>query len=94
MSDYNLLMIEADIATGRATVRSLGALYMVAMANRYARGNFQDFSDINQAIMDYRCPDGDRAERAMSLEPVKKIAWQLYNGVCTSKTLNQQGDGA
>lgn len=82
MSDYNLLMIKADIATGKATIRSLGALYMVAMANRHARGNLQDFSDINKAIVDYRCPNGTPTEKAMSLEPVKKIAWNLYEGVC------------
>ena len=84
--DYNLMMIRADIATGKATIRSLGALYMVAIANRHARGNLQDFSDINDAISDYRCPDGTRAEKAMSLEPVKKIAWQLYDGVCAQAT--------
>lgn len=81
MADYNLLMIRADIASGRATIRSLGALYMVAMANRHARGNLQDFADINTAIMDYRCPEGTAGERAMSLEPVKKVAWELYEAV-------------
>ena len=82
MADYHLKMIQADIATGKATVRSLGALYMVAMASRHARGNFQDFADINKAIADYRKPDGTPFEKAMALEPVKKLAWQLYEGVC------------
>lgn len=86
MTDYNLLMIKADIATGKATVRSLGALYMVAMANRYARGNHQNFADINAVISDYRCPNGDAVERAMALEPVKAVAWKLYEGVCVLKT--------
>ena len=90
MADYNLMMIRADIETGKATVRSLGALYMVAMANRHARGNLQSFGDINRAIMDYRCPDGTAAERAMSLEPVKKVAWQLYDAV----TAALQSEGA
>lgn len=85
MADYNLLMIKADIATGKATVRSLGALYMVAMAFRFARGNHQDFADINKAIMDYRCPDGTAAERGMALDPVKVVAWSLYDGVCALK---------
>lgn len=82
MSDYNLLMIRAEIASGKATVRSLGALYMVAMANRFARGNHQNYADINSAISDHRCPNGTAAEKAMSLEPVKKVAWALYEGVC------------
>lgn len=85
MTDHNLLMIKADIATGKATVRSLGALYMVAMANRFARGNMQDFADINTAISDYRCPNGTPAERAMALDAVKQIAWKLYDGVCALK---------
>jgi hypothetical protein len=91
MSDYCLLMIQADIATGKATVRSLGALYMVAMGQRGAREGepFSSFADINGAIMDYRCPDGDAAQRAMSLEPVKKIAWDLYLGV--SKAARENG---
>lgn len=90
MSDVNLQMIKADIATGKATVRSLGALYMVAMANRHARGNLQSFADINDAIANYRSrADATPAERAMSLEPVKKIAWQLYDGVCN---LREGGD--
>lgn len=80
--DYPLAMIRADIATGKATVRSLGALYMVAMANRDARGLLGRFRDINRVIADYRCPNGNDAERAMSLEPVKKIAWQLHEAVC------------
>jgi hypothetical protein len=88
--DYNLMMVRADIESGKATVRSLGALYMVAMANRHARGALQDFSDINTAIMDYRCPDGDAAERAMSLEPVKKVAWQLYESV--TETVRKAND--
>jgi hypothetical protein len=81
MSDYNLLMVRADIASGKATIRSLGVLYMVAMANRHARGNLQDFADINTAIMDYRCPNGSASERSLSLEPVKKVAWDLYEAV-------------
>lgn len=85
MSDYNLLMIRADIATGKATVRSLAALYMVAMANRHARGNLQDFTDINAEIIAYRKPHGTPSEKAMSLEPIKKLAWQLYEGVCSLK---------
>lgn len=85
MTDYNLLMIKADIATGKATVRSLGALYMVAIANRHARGNLQDFADINEAISEYLCPNGTPSERAMALEPVKQIAWKLYEGVCALK---------
>lgn len=85
VGDYNLAMIRADIATGKATVRSLGALYMVAIANRHARGNLQDFADINAAISDYRCPNGSLAEKAMSLEPVKKVAWQLYEGVIAAR---------
>ena len=78
MGDINLQMIEADIATGKATVRSLGALYMVAMANRHARGNLQDFGDINRVIANYRKPNGTKAEKALSVDPVKKVAWQLY----------------
>lgn len=83
--DYNLLMIRADIASGKATIRSLGALYMVAMANRHARGNIQDFADINKAIMDHRCPDGSAVDRAMALEPVKKVAWDIYEAVVRAK---------
>jgi hypothetical protein len=84
VSDYPMLMIAAEIATGKATVRSLGALYMVAMATRGQPEGapFKDFSDINEAIMNFRCPNGDAAARAMSLEPVKKVAWSLYEGVC------------
>ncbi|MDH7638922.1 hypothetical protein [Sphingomonas oryzagri] len=81
--DFPALMIRAEIASGKATVRSLGALYMVAMANRTARGDMSDFADINTAISDYRCPNGTMAERAMSLEPVKKVAWALYESVCS-----------
>ena len=93
MADFNLLMIQADIATGKATVRSLGALYMVAMANRHARGNLQDFSDINDAISNYRSrSDATPAERAMVLEPVKKVAWQLYEDVCA--LAKARGDAA
>jgi len=91
--DYNLMMIRADIATGKATIRSLGALYMVAIANRHARGFLQDFKDINDAISDYRCPEGTRAEKAMSLEPVKKVAWDLYDGVCALANPPERGEG-
>ena len=81
--DFPLRMIRADIATGKATVRSLGALYMVAMANRSRTLSdaFGDFADINAAIMDYRKPNGTPADRAMSLEPVKKVAWELYEAI-------------
>lgn len=82
MDDYNCLMIKAEIGSGKATVRSLGTLYMVAMANRFARGNHQNFSDINSIICDYRCPNGTAVEKAMALEPVKKVAWKLYDAVC------------
>lgn len=91
--DYNLMMIRADIATGKATIRSLGALYMVAIANRHARGFLQDFKDINDAISDYRCPEGTIAEKAMSLEPVKKVAWDLYDGVCALANPPERGEG-
>lgn len=82
--DYPLLMIQAEIESGKATVRSLGVLYMVAMASRGQREGepFRDFADINRAIMDFRKPAGTDAERAMSLEPVKKVAWTLYESVC------------
>lgn len=81
--DYPLLMMQAEIASGKATIRSLGALYMVAMASRSQRGGgaFGDFADINAAIMDCRCPDGDAPQRAMSLEPVKKVGWSLYEAI-------------
>jgi hypothetical protein len=84
VSDYPLLMIQAEIETGKATVRSLGALYMVAMASRAQREGdpFANFADINSAIMGFRCPAGTDAERAMSLEPIKKVAWALYEAVC------------
>jgi hypothetical protein len=87
MSDYCARMIQADIDSGKATVRSLGALYMVAMASRHSTGAepFTSFADINSAIMNYRCPNGDAAQRAMSLEPVKKVAWDLYEAVCKTK---------
>ena len=85
MSDYPLAMIRAEIASGKATIRSLGVLYMVAMASRSSRSAdgqpFSDFSDINNAIMDFRKPNGSSAERAMSLDPVKKIAWSLYETI-------------
>ncbi|HEX8413944.1 MAG TPA: hypothetical protein VF637_08680 [Sphingomicrobium sp.] len=83
-TDYPLLMIQAEIESGKATVRSLGALYMVAMASRHRPNGdpFGSFADINEAIMAYRCPAGDPAQRAMSLEPVKKIGWALYESVC------------
>lgn len=83
--DYPLAMIRAEIASGKATVRSLGVLYMVAMASRGSRlsngESFSDFSDINNAVMDFRKPDGNAGERAMSLEPVKKVAWSLYEAI-------------
>ena len=99
MSDYPLLMIQAEIETGKATVRSLGALYMTAMAARGAcEGQpFGSFADINKAIMDYRCPAGDAAERAMSLEPVKKVAWTLYENVCRLRAIaawDRDSDGS
>ncbi|NVD44360.1 hypothetical protein [Qipengyuania atrilutea] len=84
--DFNRAMIEADIASGKATVRSLAMLYMVAMANRHARGNLQDFADINTLISDHRKPNGTEAEKAMALEPVKKIAWELYEAVSEAAT--------
>jgi len=82
--DKPLMMVRADIESGKATVRSLGALYMVAMAHRGTRTDepFSSFADINKVIMDYRCPAGDLATRALSLEPVKKVAWSLYDSVC------------
>jgi hypothetical protein len=82
--DMPLLMIRAEIDSGKATVRSLGALYMVAMATRGSREGapFSSFADINEAIMRFRCPAGTPAEKAMSLEPVKKVAWALYESVC------------
>jgi len=91
MSDYPLLMIQAEIETGKATVRSLGTLYMTAMAARGAcEGQpFGSFADINKAIMDYRCPAGDDTARAMSLEPVKKVAWALYESVCRLQAIKR-----
>jgi hypothetical protein len=84
-------MIEAEIASGKATVRSLGALYMVAMTSRPAAFEGSgSFADINKAIMDLRCPDGNVAERAMSLEPIKKVAWSLYEAVGTARARGEQ----
>lgn len=83
MTDWPMKMIAAEIASGKATVRSLGVLYMVAMGSRSRKEGdaFRYFSDINTAIMDHRCPDGDAAKRAMSLEPIKKVGWELYEAI-------------
>jgi hypothetical protein len=88
--DYPLLMIRAEIASGKATVRSLGALYMVAMASRHSRGEICEFADINRAIMNFRKPDGTDVERAMSLEPVKKVAWNLYDAMIAALASQEQ----
>jgi len=79
--DYPLEMIRAEIASGKATVRSVGVLYMVAMANRHAWATGWDFTAVNTAISDWRCPNGTEVEKAMSLEPVKKVAWSLYGAM-------------
>ena len=85
MIDHPFLMIKSEIESGKATVRSLGALYMVAMASRRMDGSF---TDINEIIARWRCPTGSAAERAMVLEPVKKVAWQLYESVCRLKSFS------
>lgn len=82
-----LRMIRAEIASGKATKRSLGVLYMVAMASHRATdgfGGFGDFTEINGVLMDHFGKE-TAAERALSLEPVKKIGWELYEAIARQK---------
>lgn len=70
-----LAIIRADIATGKATKRSLGVLYALVMAGASCEG--KDFwRPLNDAIIGYGGGD-----RFAYLEGVKKIAWSIFEEV-------------
>lgn len=80
--NYPLMMIQAEIASGKATVRSLGALYMVAMASVCIGAEPEGYwSAINGAIGDHLGGE-TLAVRVMKLDRVKEIGWTLYDAVC------------
>lgn len=72
--DAALAVMRADIATGQATKRSLGALYACVMAGSdLAAPGF--WKPINEAIMAY---GHDGKDQFAYLEGVKKVAWEIF----------------
>ncbi len=72
--DAALLIMRADMASGKATKRSLGTMYGFVMAGSQCSG--PDFwRPINEAIMEY---GPKSANRFAFLEGVKKVAWNLF----------------
>lgn len=96
---YNLcapvLVLRAELSTGAATVRSLGACYAFCIAYETANGHaFADrnayWRAVNEAIINNRTAqtlmgEGKRPDGALSqayLERVKKAGWEIHDAAC------------
>ena len=76
--DAALVIMRADMATGRASKRSLGVMYAHVMAGSRCDG--PDFwGPVNEAIRRYAAQNSRHEFRF--LEGVKKVAWSIFDEV-------------
>lgn len=72
-----LEIMKADMATGRATKRSLGVMYAHVMAGSPCDG--PDFwGPINAAILEYSARKQPSTHGRQFLDGVKKVAWSIF----------------